>query len=85
MNTNELKALTYITEVAVEELTILQWLKILSSIYTEGIPEEAKFGEAINTYIEQFSNFSELAKDCSQEGLDRIYDEFLKFVNAKIK
>lgn len=83
MNIKTLKAISYITSVAVEELPILEWLTMLNIVYKDGIPTEARFGEAINYFIEQFPNFAERAQDDSQDNYDKLYADFLEFIKNK--
>jgi len=85
MDIKTLKALTYVTATAVEELTILQWLGILTSIYKNGIPEEAKFADAINFYAIKFPGFEERSSDDSQESYDRLYDDFMTYITKEIE
>lgn len=80
MTVETLKAISYITSVAAEELTILQWITILNIAYKKGIPEHAKMSDAINFFVEKFPNFEERAKDNSQESYDKLYEDFMIYV-----
>lgn len=79
MNTKTLKAISYITSVAAEELPILQWIAMLGKVYADGIPEDAKMSDAINYFVGKFPDFETKAQDDSQEALDKLYDEFIEF------
>lgn len=85
MNSKTLKAISYITSVAAEEWTLLQWLSVLTAVYPDGIPEAAKMTDSINFFVVDFPNFEQKAEDDSQEGLDKLYDEFVTYIFDKIK
>lgn len=80
MNIKTLKAISYITSVAAEELTILQWVRMLNNVYSNGIPEQAKMADVINYYVTKFPSFETKAEDDSQEGLDKLYNEFITYI-----
>lgn len=79
MNVKTLKAISYITSVAAEELYILQWIMILNKVFPDGIPEKAKMSDAINYFVTKFPDFEDRAQDDSQDGLDKLYSDFIEF------
>lgn len=80
MNTKTLRAISYITSVAAEELTILQWVTMLNKVYSDGIPEQARMSDVINYFVTKFPDFEAKAEDDSQEGLDKLYSEFISYI-----
>lgn len=80
MNTKTLRAISYITSVAAEELTILQWVTMLNKVYSDGIPEQARMSDVINYFVIKFPDFEAKAEDDSQEGLDKLYSEFISYI-----
>ena len=80
MNTKTLRAISYITSVAAEELTILQWVTMLNKVYSDGIPEQARMSDVINYFVTKFLDFEAKTEDDSQEGLDKLYNEFISYI-----
>lgn len=84
MNANTLEAISYIIEVAVVELPILTWISMLNYIYPNGIPEDAKFGTAINYFVERFPDFESRSQEITAENFCKLYEEVMTYISETI-
>lgn len=80
MSINTVKALSFIVATAATELTILEWITLLNTVYPQGIPENAKMTDVIHYFADKFPNFEERSNDDYQEAYDKLYEDYINFI-----